>query len=151
MSSEDLQFKIALSGTYHDKTPSYSILIDDTVIKQGQITAASGELEVIEFTTSIADGDHSIKIRLENKESSDTIKDDAEGIINDMLLNIKDIEIDSISLGQLVWSGEYLIDEPQEYNGTTITKLDHCVNLGWNGTYVLNFSSPFYIWLLESL
>ena len=68
-----------------------------------------------------------------------------------MLLNIKDIEIDSISLGQLVWSGEYLIDEPQEYNGTTITKLDHCVNLGWNGTYVLNFSSPFYIWLLESL
>ena len=72
-------------------------------------------------------------------------------IINDMLLNIKDIEIDSISLGQLVWSGEYLIDEPQEYNGTTITKLDHCVNLGWNGTYVLNFSSPFYIWLLESL
>ena len=105
-------------------------MIDDTVIKQGQITAASGELEVIEFTTSIADGDHSIKIRLENKESSDTIKDDAEGIINDMLLNIKDIEIDSISLGQLVWSGEYLIDEPQEYNGTTITKLDHCVNLG---------------------
>ena len=81
MSSEDLQFKIALSGTYHDKTPSYSILIDDTVIKQGQITAASGELEVIEFTTSITDGDHSIKIRLENKESSDTIKDDAEGII----------------------------------------------------------------------
>ena len=72
-------------------------------------------------------------------------------IINDMLLNIKDIEIDTISLGQLVWSGEYLIDEPQEYNGTTITKLDHCVNLGWNGTYVLNFSSPFYIWLLESL
>ena len=72
-------------------------------------------------------------------------------IINDMLLNIKDIEIDSISLGQLVWSGEYLIDEPQEYNGTTITKLDHCVNLGWNGTYVLNFSSPLYIWLLESL
>ena len=68
-----------------------------------------------------------------------------------MLLNIKDIEIDSISLGQLVWSGEYLIDEPQEYNGTTITKLDHCVNLGWNGTYVLNFSSPLYIWLLESL
>ena len=72
-------------------------------------------------------------------------------IINDMLLNIKDIEIDSISLGQLVWSGEYLIDEPQEYNGTTITKLDHCVNLGWNGTYVLNFSSPLDIWLLESL
>ena len=151
MSSEDLQFKIALSGTYHDKIPSYSILIDDTVIKQGQITAASDELEVIEFTTSIADGDHSIKIRLENKESSDTIKLDAVGIVNDMLLNIKDIEIDSISLGQLVWSGEYLIDEPQEYNGVTITKLDHCVNLGWNGTYVLNFSCPFYIWLLESL
>ena len=25
------------------------------------------------------------------------------------------------------------------------------LNLGWNGSYTLNFSSPFYIWLLEKL
>lgn len=80
-------------------------MIDDTVIKQGQITAASGELEVIEFTTSIADGDHSIKIRLENKESSDTIKDDAEGIINAICcLTLKTLKL--IQFHLVNWFGQ---------------------------------------------
>jgi hypothetical protein len=68
-----------------------------------------------------------------------------------MLLNIDDIVIDDISLGHLLWSADYLLDHPQEYQGQTITKLDNCVNLGWNGTYVINFTSPFYVWLLEKL
>jgi len=68
-----------------------------------------------------------------------------------MLLNIDDITIDDISLGNLLWSAEYVLDHPQEYRGQTVAKLDNCVNLGWNGTYILKFTSPFYIWLLEQL
>jgi len=68
-----------------------------------------------------------------------------------MLLNIDDITIDDISLGNLLWSAEYILDEPQEYNGKIIDHLDHCVNLGWNGAYTLKFTSPFYVWLLEKL
>ena len=68
-----------------------------------------------------------------------------------MLLNIDDITIDDISLGNLLWSAEYLLDTPQTYNGQTITKLDSCVNLGWNGSYSLKFTSPFYLWLLENM
>ena len=69
----------------------------------------------------------------------------------DASLNIDDIIIDDISLGNLLWSAEYILDNPQRYNDQTITKLDNCVNLGWNGTYVLKLTSPFYIWLLEKL
>ena len=68
-----------------------------------------------------------------------------------MLLNIDGITIDDISLGQLLWNAEYILDKPQQYNSKEITELANCVNLGWNGTYVFKFTSPFYIWLLEKL
>jgi hypothetical protein len=96
------------------------------------------------------EGDHTLKIRLENKTASDTLVENGE-IVKDMLLNIDDIEIDDISLGNLLWSAEYLLDKPQEYKGNSINHLDGCVNLGWNGTYVLKFTTPFYVWLLEKL
>ena len=68
-----------------------------------------------------------------------------------MLLNIDDITIDDISLCNLLWTAEYILDNNQTYNSQEIDHLDGCVNLGWNGTYVLKFTSPFYIWLLEKL
>ena len=98
----------------------------------------------------IDEGQHELKIRLENKTINDTVIENSE-VVKDMLLNIDDITIDDISLGNLLWSSEYILDKPQEYNGNTIDHLDGCVNLGWNGTYVLKFTSPFYIWLLEKL
>jgi hypothetical protein len=68
-----------------------------------------------------------------------------------MLLNSDDIIIDDISIDKLRWDSEYHLDTAQKYQGSTITRMDQCVNLGWNGTYILKFSTPFYIWLLEKL
>lgn len=144
---ENLKFQISLSGTYWRHRPQYSIWIDDRVAIQSQIN--DGENTVI-FERLLDEGPHSLKIRFENKNSSDTVMENGQ-IVKDMLLNVDDIIIDDISLGNLLWSAEYILDKPQQYNDQTITKLDNCVNLGWNGTYILNFSSPFYIWLLEKL
>ena len=88
---------------------------------------------------------------LENKTDLDTTKDAQGNIVNDILLNIEKIEIDDIDLGNLIWQSEFIPDVPREYQGQTVTKLQGCVNLGWNGTYILKFTSPFYLWLLENL
>jgi hypothetical protein len=149
VSHENLKFEVVLSGTYWDKKPQFSVWLDDHVIVQSEIAELS-TLQSIKFERDIDKGLHQLKIRLENKTLQDTVLFDGE-IIKDMLLNIDDIIIDDISLGQLLWDAEYHLDSPHEYNGNTITRLDRCVNLGWNGTYVLNFSTPFYIWLLEKL
>ena len=153
--SEQLAFKITLSGTYHKKVPLYSIYINDKLIVENSITVESDQPEIIEFVTDeLNEGDHELKIRLDNKEPSDTIKDPNSEelvILNDMLLNIHDIEIDQVSLSHIIRSAEYFLDEPQSFNDEEITKLTNCVNLGWNGSYVLKFSSPFYMWLLENL
>jgi hypothetical protein len=149
MSYENLNFEVVLSGTYWDRKPQFSVWLDDHVIVQSEIVELNA-LQSVKFARDLDEGLHQLKIRLENKTSQDTVVVNGQ-MIKDMLLNIDDIIIDDISLGQLLWDAEYYLDSSQEYNGNIITRLDRCVNLGWNGTYVLNFSTPFYIWLLEKL
>jgi len=148
MSEENLQFKISLTGTYWDKKPQFSVWLDDHVVVQSEI--ASTAEQIVSFERRVDEGNHVLKIRLENKTTADTVIENGN-VIKDLLLNIDDITIDDISLGNLLWSAEYILDKPQIYKDQPIDHLDGCVNLGWNGTYTLKFSSPFYIWLLEKL
>ena len=148
MQEENLSFQISLTGTFWDRHPQFSVWLDDHVITQTEI--ASEAEQIVSFERRVNEGLHELKIRLENKSDSDTVIEN-DKVIKDMLLNIDDITIDDISLGNLLWSAEYVLDRPQKYKGQTIDHLDGCVNLGWNGTYILKFSSPFYIWLLEKL
>ena len=152
MSVEKLNFKIKLSGTFWNKRPQFSVWLDDAVVVRSELQA---DPHVVAFERDITEGKHTLSIRLENKEDSDVVKDNADSdnytIIKDMLLNIDDIEIDNISLGKLIWETKFVLDRPIEYQGKTITEFERCVNLGNNGTYILEFSSPFYLWLLENL
>jgi hypothetical protein len=149
MNEEKLSFVVTLSGTFWEKRPQFSIWLDDKNVMQSEIPDSASHSLTFEHT--VDEGPHSLKIRLENKDQlTDTVIENGE-VVKDMLLNIDDITIDGISLGNLLWSAEYKLDAPHEYKGQTIDHLDSCVNLGWNGTYILNFTSPFYIWLLEKL
>jgi hypothetical protein len=151
-SIEKLQFKIGLSGTYHDKKPAYTVSIDDTEYAAGSVTVDSDSIFYVEFAAELSeDQQHVLKIRLNNKTSADTQLANGE-IAADMLLNIKSIEVDEIDLGALLWSHSiFKIDHPQKFNNNVVTELSNCVNLGWNGTYELKFNTPFYIWLLENI
>lgn len=150
-STEKLHFKITLGGTYWSKRPAYSILVNDQVFSAGEIATASGEFGTVEFDADVAEGDCSLKIRLENKDDSDILKDNYDDpdnfqIIGDLLLNIKSVEIDEIDLGNLVYTKtQFVGDDPAR---PVLTK---CQDLGWNGTWILKFNSPFYIWLLENI
>ena len=140
---EDLTFKIGLSGTFFDKVPAYSILLDGVKYASGKASISS---ELVEFDASIEeDCKHLLEIRLENKTLKDTIVENGT-IIKDMLLNIDSISIDDIDIGELKWSlSEVVGDDPSR------PTLKECVNLGWNGSYKLEFESPYYLWLLEKM
>jgi hypothetical protein len=148
MNEEKLSFVVTLSGKFWERRPQFSIWLDDHQVVASEI--AGSTQQSFKFERTVDNGIHTLNIRLENKTSADTLVENGE-VIKDMLLNIDDITIDDISLGNLLWSAEYILDHPQEYQGKTIDHLNNCVNLGWNGTYVLKFTSPFYIWLLEQL
>ena len=147
---ERLHFKIGLAGTYWDKKPQYSILINDSIVETREISVPSGEVSYIEFDRDVAEGSTTLKIRLENKTDSDVVKDDETKedflIVKDLLLHIKSVEIDDINLGDIIW-------KKSTFTGADSNRpvLTNCVDLGWNGTWVLEFTSPFYIWLLENI
>ena len=143
---ESLAFKIGISGTYWGKKPQYEILINDNVLIKKEISGSNKELEYSEFNYDIEDN-FVITIRLTNKEDSDTILDETNTIIlKDMLLNIESIEIEGIELEFLKWTASSFT--PDDLKRPI---LKSCVNLGWNGSYQLPISSPFYLWLLENM
>lgn len=146
--SESLTFKIGLSGTYWGKKPQYSISLNKIKHHSSEITEPSDQVFYIEFQAECTeDSDNILEIRLENKEDSDTVQDSEKTVIlKDMLLNIHSIEIDEIAMDYLMWSKSHFLPDDADR-----PVLNHCVNLGWNGTYTFKFTSPFYLWLLESM
>jgi hypothetical protein len=147
LTSESLHFKIELAGTYWKKRPIYSILVNEKLIETKEISAPSGETFYVEFDTELEEGPNKLHIRLDNKDWTDTVQSiDKTEILKDMLLNIKSVEIDTINIGDIVFTHSVFTgDDPDR------PVLDKCVDLGWNGTWTLPFETPFYIWLLETL
>jgi hypothetical protein len=152
--TETLVFKIGLSGTFHDRRPAYSVLVDGRAYADAEVSVAADEVFYIEFGVDVAeDAEHTLSIRLNNKQDSDVVEnEDKTAIVKDMLLNIKSIEVDDIDLGGLLWThSRYQLDKPQRFNDQIVSELKNCVNLGWNGAWELQFTAPFYVWLLENL
>lgn len=146
--SETLKFRIGVSGSYWDKKPAYSVSVDGVEQVSDVITADAGVVEYAEFTLAVMeDSPHLLEIKLLNKTDDDVVQSqDKTEIVKDMLLNIESISIDDIALGQLMWEqSEFVTEDP------TRPTLKNCVNLGWNGSYQLKFSSPFYLWMLEKM
>jgi hypothetical protein len=158
MEKETLHFRIGLSGTYWDRPPQYSVLVNDTtVVESTRVDVATDEVFYVEFDVESTVELNRLQIRLENKTPADVKKDqytdpDNFTIIGDMLLNIISVEIDEIDLGHLIYgASEYHVDEPVVYNGETTKIVKNCVNLGWNGEWRFPWTNPFYIWLLEHI
>jgi hypothetical protein len=153
MDKETLHFKIGLSGSSSKKDPEFSIAINGKEYVQSTL---SGEIEYFEFDCElIEDAEYKLEISLLNKLPIDTIKDADDNITEDMLLSIKSIDIDDINLGPLIWTNSiYYPKYPDCYQNEEqkkISKVKNCVDLGWNGTWTLSFTSPFYVWLLENI
>lgn len=146
--TEHLKFKIGLSGTYWDRKPEFSVLLNDVKLAEGTIIGPSDSVQYVEFEADIAeDQTHCLSIRLENKTDDDVVQsEDKTTILKDMLLNIHSINIDDIDLDQLLWQlSTFVGDDPAR------PVIKGCVNLGWNGTFKFEFTTPFYLWLLETL
>jgi hypothetical protein len=160
MNLEKRSFKVYLSGSHHNKCPEFSIELNGVKYVSGILPPYSGNSNLYEFTVEdIPEGENVLSISFLNKSDHDTVLNAQGNIVNDLLLNIDKIEIDDIDLGTLIWS--HSVYEPnysKSYShhvaqkGETLPKqVTNCVNLGWNGTWKLSFTSPFYIWLLENM
>lgn len=92
---------------------------------------------------------HQFKIIFKNKTDGHTVIDDNGNIVNDEHLLIENITVDDINIDHM------FIEHSKYYHDTNGTQQleNHpfCGYLGCNGIVTLDFSTPFYIWLLENM
>ena len=155
--SELVEFKITLDSVWHNEPPKFQVLLNGELIESGVVTEReeNNEEHVISFSKELVEGDHTIQIRLVDKQNRHTKIDESGNILADQLINIKQIEIDEIELDYLFYSlGKYHkqmndnVDYPL-YEAESLP--DSYKNLGWNGEWRLHFSVPTYMWFLENL
>ena len=107
--------------------------------------------ELIEISVPVADDDaeHVLKLVLKNKTAEHTCLTDTGDIESDAVLEIKNLAVDKIKLGQIVTEQTVYI---HDFNGTATESQHQFFGvMGCNGTVTLNFSTPIYIWLLEHM
>lgn len=149
---EELTFKITLDATWHgaeEDAPVCNIQLNEGTKHTYQIY--NNKPYVVEFTKN-ASKSNILKIELLNKKQSDVVLDENGKILKDKLLHIRDIEIDDINMYNLAhMHSVYTPTDPWFLENYEVRPLKHHMDLGWNGEWKLNFNTPFYIWLLETL
>jgi hypothetical protein len=158
MSIEKLKFKLELYSTRWDKFPRAEILINNHSHYNQEITGTEKEPTVIEFEHELKEGEkYRLIINRSGKDIRQTVIENGQ-IVKDQLLHIKSIEIDEIDIGALVYSGLYTPKYPEPWASEQAAagnklpeSFKNVTAMGHNGRWELDFTSPFYMWLLENL
>lgn len=144
---ETVNVKITLGSSWFNNPPKVRVNIGDQVLFDGEIK----DTVTIDESLDLDEQDHQLKITLYDKSKYDTRVVDGK-IVEDTLIHIKTFEMEDIDLKQILsLDGEKFCYE-HDTNGSAELKR-HVLHdtLGCNGTATINFTSPFYIWLLENL
>ena len=157
METENLKFKLELWATMWQKSPHVEIYINSDKMFEGDVTGTEDHPTVIEFKKELQKGEHYLTIHRTGKDKYETVIENGK-IVKDQMLHIKNIEIDEIEIGSLVYNGIYTPEYPepwltqQKEAGIDVpTEFTNATRLGHNGTWKLRFESAFYMWLLENL
>jgi len=142
MEINNLKFQLSATSAGTDVL----IKIDDTIVWQGD---PCGQREVLCDLSNIPDGDHKLEICLSGKTEQDTIVDDNGNIIQDLLVSVNGITLDTVDISQKFWeSSKYHHD----FNGSQPAIVDEFFgDMGCNGRVEFVFSTPSYLWILENI
>ena len=159
MGTEKLKFKLELYATMWDKPPHAEIMLGDKSYFAGDITGTENKPDVIEFEHELTEGEnYELIINRSGKGKNQTVVNENGDLLKDQLLHIKDIEIDEINIGALVYEGVYTPTYPEpwatqqrELENELQESFKNVTQMGFNGRWTFTFSSPFYMWLLENL
>lgn len=145
-------FNTELYGLVSKDTPDTSIPLGFEVLLDGnsvfKIEHVTGSCQVT-FDINDDEATHTLQFVMTGKTAEHTKVDDNSNITSDTLLKITNILIDDIILDQVFHS---LVEYTHDFNGTqNLTKDKFYGVMGCNGTLTFEFTTPFYLWLLEHM
>jgi len=142
---EKVSIAFTVSSTNYEVPLGFSVLYNNrTVIDIDYIN----KQKTVAFDLEIEDGAQQLNFVMKNKTVDHTVIDESNNIISDACLTINDVTIENVDLGyNFIKHSTYT----HNFNGTQDSIKDSFHGtMGCNGTVTFEFSSPFYIWLLEN-
>lgn len=154
--AETVEFELVLSAKWWRDPPKVNIYIDDVLIESeiwiNELNAEK-KSKILKFNTELDEGEHSLIVEYLNKTNTDTTIDDDGNILKDQLLFIDGVSVDEIELGNVI--RKCCIFYPTAERLLEVSWLQAEIPgqhiLGHPGKWVLKFSTPTYLWLLENL
>lgn len=146
---------IKLKPEFWDNPPCVSVEIDNIVHPTLEFTTSG---KIFEYKFKISNEKiHQIKIERFGKLISDTIVENNK-VIKDQLLHIEDIVVDSVSLKDLIYLGNFYPHYPEPWaseqrnDGIILPEVENYRStLYHNGTWILNFDLPIHIWFFTNI
>jgi len=141
---ETIEFQINFTATYHNQLPGVVITVDDDIKFIGIINDTKFSLKfthTLDFSSS-----HNLQIQRRFAEP-------------DQMLVIESIIIDGVDIKNIIWEHSYFEPEypelwaaQQRAQGCVLeAKVIGETWLGHNGVWTLNFSSPFYKFIMAAM
>jgi hypothetical protein len=142
---EQIPVKFTVSNTGHKQPLTLRLLVDNQCVWESEVI----DPQTVEIDVSVEDGDHQLTWKMSGKTTEYTVLDSDNNIVSDACLEFANIEFDGINIDQLV---QKLAQYHHNFNGNGDAIQDQFYHsMGCNGTVTLEFSSPFYLWLLEHM
>jgi len=139
---ETIKFKAVIDSEYFNNPPYLKIHLDDDVLFDGAIT----EEMVLERTLQLEDDSgYKLNFTLHDKSKYDTVLEDGK-IIKDTIIKIESIELDDVDITNIL-----PVEQEKCYYTYGGQKHPFYDVIGVNGTSTIEFFTPFYVWLLETL
>lgn len=147
MSDSTIPLLVRIENSDPSKALNFEIFFDNqSIFRSDHIS------EPVDFTYLINDeteSDHVLEFVMTSKTQDFTVVDDQGNIVSDAMLSVKKIQIDEVDLFQLFTEKSVY---RHSFNGTQPEFDDQFFgDMGCNGRIKFQFSTPFYIWLLENM
>ena len=151
-SYEIIDFDFWFESSYWRNPPIIDIFVDDNKID----TVIVDQEIHYHFSRRLDFGNHSVKIKRYGKTADETRVNDC-GEYDTQTLTIRQVNIDNINLRNILWDRAKFFPVYPEPWATQQILLGHLLEtqvlgemtLGHNGTWVFDFSSPFYQFIVD--
>ena len=142
-----IKFQCRIENSDPDCPLGLEIWLNDQRIYQNRWVR---QPETVSFNINDDDeGQHCLRWVMLGKTNEHTKIDESGYIVKDALLLISDVEFDDIKLGHTF---NELATYQHNFNGNGADVTEPFNNsMGCNGTVSFEFSTPFYLWLLENM
>lgn len=130
-----------------ESTIGLEVWVDNKLAQD--INPVTGPMQIsvdVEDTDGV---EHELKFVLKNKLPEHTKIDDAGNIVQDTVITVGNLKFDEIELGHVFYEQAVY---HHNFNGNGTDTADKFYGtMGCNGSVVLKFSTPMYLWLLENM